>query len=65
MTPKEKAKDLVDKFYQGNVDRFIGQAKDCALITIDEILLWDVNERGTIDENVEYWNKVKDELKQI
>lgn len=44
MTPKEKAKDLVDKFYQQAPLEDIKfysndvMAKDCALIAVDEIL---------------------------
>lgn len=36
MTPKEKANELVDKFIQTNGNAFF--AKECALITVDEIL---------------------------
>ena len=44
MTPKEKAKELVDKFYQQAPLEDIKfysndvMAKDCALIAVDEIL---------------------------
>lgn len=65
MTPEEKAKDLVNKYYQGNVNVFMEQAKNNALIAIEEILLWDRNERGEIDENIEYWGKVKDEINKL
>jgi len=43
MTPKEKAKELIQKFYP-NVQWKLGQedclqrAKNCALIAVDEIL---------------------------
>jgi hypothetical protein len=39
MDPKDKAKDLVDKMlncYQGHIDEYT--AKQCALITVIEIL---------------------------
>lgn len=36
MTPKEKAKELVDKFIKTNGNSFF--AKECALIAVDEIV---------------------------
>ena len=64
MTPKEKAKNLVDKFMplveayssQGQVDN----AKQCALIAVDEI-------PGIIYANMEdnYWQQVKQEIKKL
>ena len=44
MTPKEKAEELVDKFYyipnsQGIFMMQDYQAKECALIAVDEIIL--------------------------
>ena len=48
MTPKEKAKDLIDKYqkldieiggqYDGYLTMKIHDAKECALIAVDEIL---------------------------
>ncbi|HAF27725.1 MAG TPA: hypothetical protein DCG75_01635 [Bacteroidales bacterium] len=48
MTPKEKAKELVDKFYEysdgtGSCERFyddlaVENAKKCAIIMVDEII---------------------------
>jgi hypothetical protein len=39
MTPKEKAKELIDKMYGDEVDYMTEeQAKQCALIAVDEII---------------------------
>jgi hypothetical protein len=77
MTPKEKAKELVDKFYQRfplkmNVITRKGdlsweydnweEAKQCALIAVDEII-----EAGKdVDEFANaYWYKVKAEIDNL
>ena len=74
MTPKEKAKELIDK-YKKQLDtatptlyRPIYQAKQCALIAVDEILnlmiktfKWDINYNGNID----YWQEVKTEINKL
>ena len=65
MTPKEKAKELVYKFYP-NVQWKLGQedcldrAKRCALIAVDEIL-------KVIHTNMEdrYWQEVKQEIELL
>ena len=77
-TPKEKAKELVDKFYQTTPnDTWIdeplgeftktytawGQAKQCALIAVDEIL--NIN---SVDKDFSlsfYWLDVKDEIQNL
>jgi hypothetical protein len=55
MTPKEKAKELVDKFI----------AIQCALIAVDEIisikLLWFQKDTQDLD----YWQQVKQELEKL
>ena len=63
MTPKEKAKELVDKIYNSedyqNCDNGCGmdykQAVDIALICVDEIM-W------AADYNLDFWEQVKQEL---
>ena len=73
MTPKEKAKQLFDKFYyvkdeQGfhSVNKY--RAKQCALIAVNEILdfmlielKWDEKYNG----NVIYWKEVKQEIEKL
>jgi hypothetical protein len=59
--PKEKAKELVDKFY--NEVKYMERAKQCAIISVDEILLikkeiWD----DFHSEYFDYWQQVKQEL---
>ena len=82
MTPKEKARELVSKFeYQNNygisedtglkgIDEQL--AKQCALISVDEILLTlnkdirDLDVRGSIlIDLIEYWRKVKREIEKL
>lgn len=67
MTPKEKAEELIDKFLD---DKFIGlileetEAKQCALITVDEIL----NNNKILFEDVlndQYWQEVKQEIELL
>ena len=74
MTPKEKAKELVDKlFYTMNAlrdgynrDECKQAAKQCALIAVDEILsikkeIWD----NLADEYFIYWQQVKQEIEKL
>ena len=74
MTPKEKAKELVDKYYITIKDKFdiwgifygIGQPKKCALIAVDEIL--DFNSSLFFSEGSlarQYWVDVKQEIEKL
>ena len=72
MTPKEKAKQLVDSFMNKIVTYLndfmaIRNAKMCALVAVDEIIdilelngftLQEYHDKGTL----EYWLHVKDEI---
>jgi hypothetical protein len=69
MTPKEKAIELVDRYYslfslefENTID--ITQAKKCALIAVDEILH---NDGFTqFDQYLtEYWQEVKQEIEKL
>jgi len=75
LTPKQKAIELVDKFYQrfpltmdvitteGDLSwEYDGwkEAKQCALIAVDELLLL-ITYQPTID----YWNEVKQEIEKL
>ena len=76
MTPKEKAKELVDKFHMKVLDRDGTSAmngfevKQCALIAVDEILTVvnfyeKQNCRLLIDNmKVLYWQEVKQEIEK-
>ena len=72
MTPKEKAEELVERFRMNVLD-WEGcsinehKAKQCALIAVDELInaatpvfdsFWPVN-------TTEYWQEVKQEIKNI
>ena len=71
MTPKEKAKYLVDRFYtfidfdevyQGSKK----SSKQCALICVDEILKGMSNQINQIDTiDTIYWLKVKQEINKL
>ncbi len=74
MTPKEKAKELFDKFRVKVHDRdgtsaMNGfEAKQCALIAVDEIL--DLKHIVTLRRNMhemelEYWDEVKQEIENL
>ena len=60
LNPKEKAKDLVNKFLneQNNAEE-ISEAKQCALICVDEILLAESN---YYPNEIDYWIEVKHEI---
>ena len=69
MTPKEKALELTEKFIAPTMDRglcsyykSVNIAKECALITVDEILKY--FKHSGIDSNI-YWEKVKQEIQKL
>jgi len=60
MTPKEKAIELVDRFtFRCFECDYEGNAKQCALIAVDEIL-----NIITFDE-LRYWQEVKQEIELL
>jgi hypothetical protein len=65
MTPKEKAKELAMKFDKyGETDN----AKQCALIAVDEIIkALEIDAGNWIkwNETKKYWNKVKQEIQEL
>lgn len=63
MTPREKAEQLLDRFYFDTTLNELEEAKDCALIAIDEIITFG-NQAG-IREPMMYWNKVKQEIEKL
>ena len=63
MTPKEKAKELVDKFSKYADDTMQDletQACKCALIAVDEIISALVGLRS-----LEHWQEVKTEIERL
>ena len=64
MTPKEKAKELVNKMYGDELYYMTeGQAKQCALIAVEEILKICVDSLGLSD--LDYWQDVKEEIELL
>ena len=70
MTPKEKAKELVDKFqkqifFEITDERLdINESKGCALIAVNEILdiaYWEYME-SMGEKEEKYWQQVKQEI---
>ena len=60
MTPKEKAEKLVQRFIYRRTD-YVGvdDAKQCALIAVDEIL------KAVEGKYDEHWQEVKEEIKNL
>lgn len=66
MSPKEKAKNLVNK-YLDNIpfaDKSIERAKQCALIASDEVMIY-LDAIMLPNPFKQYWNKVKHEINQL
>lgn len=72
MTPKQKALELRDKYFEildeDNFHIRYAVAEKCALISVDEILNlmsntfnWSKKDNG----NIHYWREVKDELNKL
>ena len=78
MTPKEKAEELIDKFYikvydrEGTSAMNEFEAKQCALIAVDEILndySYMQNVRNANSNQIHsrrvYWQEVKQEIENL
>jgi hypothetical protein len=66
MTPKEKAEELVNRFIYRRTDYVeIDDAKQCALIAVDEIIYYLEITLGVDKEDFEYWQKVKEEIEKL
>jgi hypothetical protein len=67
MTPKEKAEELVNEFYNYTMDVIILStslecSKQCALITINKMIeaVYDLD-----DDSVDYYREVKYEIEKL
>jgi hypothetical protein len=64
MNPKEKAQELFDKHFEFvealSAQNQIDNAKQCALITVDEIY-----KNNTDESKNDYWIEVKHEIEKI
>ena len=73
MTPKEKAIELVSRFltYSNQFyDNDIRDAKECALIAVEEILpiiqsYEDALSASQKSDELEYWQEVKQEIEKL
>ena len=66
MTPKQKAEELVDKFYPMFTNSVRDTlAKQCALIAVDEILEETMERDGMRVVNNQYWVDVKNEIEKL
>ena len=67
MTPKEKAKELVNKYWGKGITNDKEIAKQCALIAVDEILNWHLEFLFISNESVghQYWLDVKQEIEKL
>jgi hypothetical protein len=64
MTPKEKAKELVDKYSFVEIQHYTSmfEVKECALIAVDEII--DLVKHIDVDSE-DYWEQVKKEINNL
>jgi uncharacterized protein YdbL (DUF1318 family) len=78
MTPKEKAKELIEKYlkldieiggqYDGYLTMKMHDAKQCALIAVEEInkaIDFDWMEVQNLESEHRYWDKVEQEIKNL
>jgi hypothetical protein len=71
MTPKEKAEELFNKYYSYlkanlmNDEEAIEDAKQCALIAVDELIESTLRFSVQENNNKDYWKKVKQEIKKL
>jgi hypothetical protein len=70
MTPKEKAIELYNKMYETGFKPKSAlirteQAKECALIAVDEIFKTGLLEGSTLGINKKYWQEVKTEIELL
>lgn len=74
MTPKEKAKDLLRKYWNSKFNMHIDIAIQCALIAVDEILkvtapeidIYEPYYQELDDSQTQvYWQEVKQEIEKL
>jgi hypothetical protein len=64
--PKEKAEELIDRFtFNCRECDYEDNANQCALIAVEEILntLYSIPFGNALDNELEYWEEVKQEIK--
>jgi tRNA-dihydrouridine synthase len=67
MTPKEKTKELIERFKIINYDLDdIANHKECALIAVDEMIKQQkYQSENMIWSCVDYWQEVKQEIEKL
>ena len=71
MTPQEKAKELVYKYYHQinpnapDCNISFNQCKQCALIAVAEILNHEASFHSVLDGATDYWQEVKQEIEKL
>ena len=68
MNAKEKAQELVDKYYQLCADSSSPEwmAKQCALIAVDEIMIYvQMPTKVPYLYSIDYWQQVKKEIEKL
>ncbi len=66
MTPKEKAKELVEKFLnEQNNSEEVSEAKQCALICIDEIISALENHKWQNQYVIDLYKELKQEINKL
>ncbi len=71
MTPKEKADELVYKYYTFGINNIaspsysLHECKQLALIAVDEIFKTGLLEGSTLGINKKYWQEVKTEIEKL
>jgi hypothetical protein len=71
LTPKEKAKELVDKYFQNwNLSLTVEDSKQCALIAVDELIgsyaaYSGMYDQEYFDSEMNYWIEVKQEINNL
>ena len=74
MTPAQKARDLVHRFYISlpnngsftginNINSRWAEGKQCALMAVNEII--DALDKSLIHSDIEWWKQVKQELEKL
>jgi hypothetical protein len=69
MTPKQKANDLIHKFFSNAlpdaVECDLNVGKQCALIAVEEILTRMIGSRAYSFNEKLFWSEVKSELQSL
>ena len=67
LTPKEKAKELIEKYQFVEIANYTSmfEVKECALIAVDEIIdALDFNQWQNANQ-INYWQEIKQEIEKL